>query len=178
MVFNPKVEIDGMAYDSYMKVSNGVEGETTAKNYEKWIKLYSYSFGASNPSTVGSGSTGLSSGRTAVSSFSVMMKREKATPVLFKFMTSGQHIDEIIVHLTKNVGATGAVQKPFEIYTFNNCLVESVNWTGSGGEDEPYSNVSFAYAKVTVHYEQQDTKGGTVGKPVEASFDQTTVEVT
>ena len=36
---------------------------------------------------------------------------------------------------------------------------------------------TFAYAKVTVHYEQQDTKGGTIGKPVEAFFDQTTVEV-
>ena len=166
-----------MAYDSYMQVSNGVEGESTAKGYEKWIKLYSYSFGASNPSTVSSGSTGLSSGRTSVSSFSVMTKREKSTPTLFKFMVSGQHIDKIVVHLTKNVGGSGAPQKPFEIYTFDNCLVESVNWSGSGGEDEPYSNISFAYAKVTVHYEQQDTKGGTVGKPVEASFDQTSIEV-
>ena len=166
-----------MAYDSYMQVSNGIEGESTAKGYEKWIKLYSYSFSASNPSTVSSGSTGLSSGRTAVSSFSCTMKREKATPQLFGFMTAGQHIDKIVVHLTKNVGAKGAVQKPFEIYTFDNCLVENVDWSGSGGEDEPFSNVSFAYAKLTVHYEQQDTKGGSVGKPVEASFDQTTVEV-
>ncbi|HPF58909.1 MAG TPA: type VI secretion system tube protein Hcp [Candidatus Competibacteraceae bacterium] len=166
-----------MSYDSYMQVSNGIEGESTAKGYEKWIKLYSYQFGAANPSTVSSGSTGLSSGRTSVSSFSVMMRREKATPQLFGFMTAGQHIDKIIVHLTKNIGAKGAVQKPFEIYTFENCLVEHVDWSGSGGEDEPISNVSFAYAKVTVHYEQQDTKGGTVGKPVEAFFDQTTVEV-
>lgn len=29
------------------------------------------------------------------------------------------------------------------------CLVEHVDWSGSGGEDEPFSNVSFAYAKVT-----------------------------
>lgn len=169
-----------MAYDSYMQVSNGITGESTAKGYEGdkgWIKIYSYSFSASNPSTVSSGTTGLSSGRTSVSSFGVSMRRDKTTPQLFAFMTSGQHIDKIIVHLTKNIGAKGAIQKPFEIYTFDNCLVESVDWSGSGGEDEPFSNVSFAYAKVTVHYEQQDTKGGTIGKPVEAFFDQTTVEV-
>ena len=104
-----------MAYDSYMQVSNGIEGESTAKGYEKWIKLYSYSFSASNPSTVSSGSTGLSSGRTSVSSFSCTMRREKATPQLFGFMVSGQHIDKIVVHLTKNVGAKGAVQTPFEV---------------------------------------------------------------
>lgn len=166
-----------MSYDSYMKISNGIEGESTAKGFEKQIKLYSYSFSASNPSTVSSGSTGLSSGRTSVSSFNCLMRREKATPQLFGFMVSGQHIDQIIVTLTKNVGGKGAPQKPFEIYTFDNCLVEHVDWSGSDGQDEPFSNFGFSYAKVTVHYEQQDTKGGTIGKPVEAFFDQTTVEV-
>jgi type VI secretion system secreted protein Hcp len=160
-----------------MKVSNGVEGETTAKGFEKQIKLYSYSFNASNPSTVSSGSTGLSSGRTSVSSFSCTMKRERATPQLFSKMVSGEHIDQIIVTLTKNVGGTGSPQQAFEVYTFDNCLVEHVDWSGSDGESEPFSNVSFAYAKVTVKYLQQDTKGGTIGKPVEGSFDQTSVEV-
>jgi type VI protein secretion system component Hcp len=82
------------------------------------------------------------------------------------------------VHLTKNIGGKGTVQAWFEKYTFTNCLVEHVDWGGSGGEDEPFSNVSFAYAKVEVVYQQQDTKGGVIGKPVPASFDQTTVEST
>lgn len=165
-----------MAYDSFMKISNNIEGEGTAVNYEKWLKLYSYHFSARNPATVGSGSTGLSSGVTSVSEFSCTIKREKATPQLFGFMVNGQHIDEIIVHLTKNIGGKGKPQAPFEIYTFVNCMVTDIDWSGSGSEDEPTSNFSFAYAKVTVHYEQQETKGGGVGKPVEAFFDQTTAE--
>jgi type VI secretion system secreted protein Hcp len=163
-----------------MNVSNGLTGESTAKGFEGekgWIKIYSYSFSASNPSTVSSGSTGLSSGRTSVSSFNCTMKREKATPQLFKFMVSGEHIAKIEVHLTKNVGGPGTPQKAFEIYTFDDCLIEHVDWSGSDGENEPFSNVSFAYTKVNVKYLQQDTKGGTIGNPVEGSFDQTKVEV-
>jgi type VI secretion system secreted protein Hcp len=165
-----------MAYDSYMQISDGLDGESTAKGYEKWLKLYSYHFSASNPATVGSGSTGLSSGRTSVSEFSCTIKREKATPQMFGFMVGGKHIAKIVVHLTKNIGDTGKTQAPFEIYTFDDCMITSVDWSGSGNEDEPTSNFSFAYTKVTVHYEQQTTKGGTLGKPVEAFFDQSTVE--
>lgn len=166
-----------MAYDSYLSISNGIEGESTAKNYEKWVKVDSYSLSAQNPATVGSGTTGLSSGRTSVSNLSVSFNRGKETPQVFKFMASGEHIDKLVLHLTKNVGKTGAVQQPFEIYTFDNCICTFADMSGMSGQDEPSGALSFAFAKVTVKYQQQDTKGGVIGKPVEASFDQTTVEV-
>ena len=46
-----------MAFDTFLKLT-GIEGESTAKGMEKQIEVYSFSWGASNPSTVGSGSGG------------------------------------------------------------------------------------------------------------------------
>jgi type VI secretion system secreted protein Hcp len=46
----------------------------------------------------------------------------------------------------------------------------------SGGDDTPTESVSLAFAKVEVEYQQQDSKGGTVGKPVKAGWDLTKVD--
>ena len=43
-----------MAFDTYIKIDT-VDGEATQANHEKWIEIYSFSWGASNPTTVGSG---------------------------------------------------------------------------------------------------------------------------
>ena len=51
-----------MAFDTYIKIDT-VDGEATQAKHEKWIEIYSFSWGASNPTTVGSGSGGLAGGQ-------------------------------------------------------------------------------------------------------------------
>ena len=46
-----------MAFDTYLEIK-GVEGETTAAGYEKKIEIYSFAWGASNPTTVSPGNGG------------------------------------------------------------------------------------------------------------------------
>jgi type VI secretion system secreted protein Hcp len=162
-----------MAFDTYMKIA-ALDGESTAAGAEKQIEIFSWSWGASNPSTIGPGKSGISAGRVSVSSFNVMKKTDKTSPTLFAKCCAGKDFDTITVTMRKAAGDAG--QKPFLVYTFTNCLVESIQWSGSsGGDDTPTESVSIAFAKVDMAYSVQDTKGGTVGDPVKASWDLTTL---
>jgi type VI secretion system secreted protein Hcp len=162
-----------MPFDTYLKLE-GIEGEATAKGHEKEIEIYSFSWGASNPTSVGAGKTGLSASRVSISSFNVMKKTEKSSNTLFAKCCQGAHIPSAIVTMRKATGEGG--QKPFLVYTFTNVMVESIQWSGStGGDDTPTESVSFAFEKVETSYQQQDSKGGAVGNAVKASWDLTTV---
>ncbi len=162
-----------MAFDTFLDLA-GCPGEATATGMEGKIEIYSFSFGASNPTTVGSGSTGLSAGKVSVSSFNVMKKTEKSSCALFSACCTGKHFATATVTLRKATGESG--QKPFLTYAFTDVMVESVQWSGSsGGDDTPTESVSFAFAKVEVTYYTQDEKSGAMTKAGTASWDLTKV---
>jgi type VI secretion system secreted protein Hcp len=165
-----------MPFDTYLKFEGGpkVEGETTAKGHEGQIEVYSFSWGASNPTTVSPGKEGLSASRVSISSFNVMKKTEKSSPVLFSACCTGQAFDKCTVAMRKATGESGG-QKPFLEYIFENVMVESVQWSGSsGGDDTPTESVSLAFAKCTVKYGLQQ-KDGSIKPGGETSWDLTKV---
>jgi type VI secretion system secreted protein Hcp len=161
-----------MAFDTFLDLE-GVEGECTATGFEKKIEIYSFSWGASNPTTVSSGKDGLSAGKVSISSFNVMKKTEKSSSALFAGCCNGRHFTKAIVTMRKATGEAG--QKAFLKYTFTDVMVESIQWSGStGGDDTPTESVSLAFAKVEVEYSMQDDKGAM--KPAgNASWDLTKV---
>ena len=154
-----------MAFDTYVELTD-IEGEATAENFEKKIEIFSFSWGASAPVNVGSGSAGISASKVSISSFNVMKKTDKASPKLFKSCCTGDHINKMTVPMRKQTGTGG--QDVFLIYTFETVFVESIQWSGSsGGDDTPTESVSFAFGKVTVEYKTQDKTGKLVaGTPV------------
>jgi type VI secretion system secreted protein Hcp len=85
-----------MAFDTFLDLA-GVEGESTAKGFENKIEIYSFSWGASNPTTVGSGATGLSASKVSISSFNIMKKTEKSSPTLLAACCNGKHFDTALV---------------------------------------------------------------------------------
>jgi type VI secretion system secreted protein Hcp len=165
-----------MPFDSYMKITGpDVNGEATAKEMEKYIEIYSFSWGASNPTTVGPGSSGLSAGRAAVSSFNVMKKSETSSANLFAACCGGQHYKKADVYLRKATGVDGG-QKTFLKYSFEDVMVESIQWSGSsGGDDTPTESVSMAFAKVTIEYYKQAEDTGSMTKVGNATWDLTKV---
>ena len=97
-----------MPFDTYLKISSpDVNGEASAKGMEKWIEIYSFSWGASNPTTVGPGASGLSAGRASVSSFNIMKKSETSSPPLFAACCAGQHYGKAEVQMRKATGTDG-----------------------------------------------------------------------
>ena len=80
-----------MAFNAFLQITTPpVAGEATQANYAGQIEIYSFSFGASNPTTVSSGQAGLSAGKVSISSFNVMKKADKSSPPLFAACSAGR----------------------------------------------------------------------------------------
>ncbi len=157
-----------MAFDAFIKI-HGVEGESIRKGHEKEIEIYSFSWGASNPTTVGHG-TGLTAGKVSVSSFNIMKKTDKASPSLFQACCIGKTFTDATVTLQK---ASGNAASPihFLTYKFKDVMVESIQWSGaSGGDDTPTESVSLAFGSVQIDYTPQGMEGDASGN-ASASWD-------
>jgi type VI secretion system secreted protein Hcp len=166
-----------MAFDTYMALTGGtptVVGEATAKDIPKGaFEIFSFSWGASNPTTVGTTGGGLSSGKVSVSSFNVMKKSENSSPLLFSACCTGQHYPTAQVVCRKAAGTAGK-QSTFIQYDFTDVMVESVQWSGSsGGDDWPTESVSFAFGTVKISYFKQDSASGATSPGATASWDLT-----
>jgi type VI secretion system secreted protein Hcp len=165
-----------MAFDAFMYTTGGAVpavGETTDVVYtqKKAWEILSFSFGASNPSTVGSGSGGSGGGKVSISSFSIMKKTDNASPSLFKSCCMGSFYDAATVVLRKAGGKNPLV---YLQYDFGEVYVDSIQWSGSsGGDDTPAESVSFSFATVKVQYWPQK-KDGTAGTLKDASWNVTT----
>jgi len=170
-----------MAFNAFLQITGGSPppvGEATQASYEGQIEIYSFSFGASNPTTVSSGQAGLSAGKVSISSFNVMKNADKSSAPLFSALTTGQHYTGALVTLLKATGSSG-VQQPFWLYTFTDVMVESIQWSGSsGGSDTPTESVSFAFGKVAIQYKIQDTATGAMTDGGQASWNLTTTSAT
>ena len=168
-----------MAFDTYMQVGDGTDvvGEATASGIPAGaFEIFSFSWGASNPTTVGTTGGGLSAGKVSVSSFNVMKKSEKSSPILFSSCCTGAHFAKGSVVMRKAAGAS-AKQSTFIQYDFQDVMVESIQWSGSsGGDDTPTESVSFAFAKVTVTYSLQNSATGATSTGSTASWDLTAAQ--
>src|SRR4051794_35224874 len=101
-----------MAFDTYMQIDGGTDviGEATATFTPAMpgaFEVFSFSWGASNPTTVGTTGSGLSAGKVSVSSFNVMKKSDKASAKLFSACCVGQHYTKAIVICRKATGTAG-----------------------------------------------------------------------
>ena len=161
-----------MAFDAFLKVE-GIAGESSRKGFEKQLEIQSFSLGATNPTTIGTGGGG-GSGKVAVSSFHCTKRSDAASPVLFQACCNGSHYPKASVTLHK---AGGKEAVDFIKYEFEEVFVESIQWGGSsGGDDVPTEQVSFAFGKVTVTYTPQ-TATGAKGSAVVGSWDLRKVSV-
>jgi len=98
-----------MAFDAFLQIkgSNAPTGESTDTAYSKWIELESFTFGATNPSTISSASPGSGAGRVSISTFTVTKKYDNASPDLFLGCCMGnQHIRDDMRSHEVSVGAS------------------------------------------------------------------------
>jgi type VI secretion system secreted protein Hcp len=163
-----------MAFDAFLKIGSGpdVKGESTDDKHKNEIEIASFSFGASNPSTIGSGTGGTGGGKVSISSLNVMKKTDKSSAMLFQACCAGDHYATATLTLRK---AGGKSPLEYLIYTFTEFYVDSVQWSGSagGGDSTPSESVSFSFASVHVKYVPQKADG-TGDSPIEGGWDVTT----
>jgi len=89
-----------MPFDAYLKIETpNITGESTDSKHKGEIEIYSFSLGASNPTTIGSATGGAGAGKVSLSSFNFMKKTDKVSPVLFQACASGVHYAKATVTL-------------------------------------------------------------------------------
>jgi type VI secretion system secreted protein Hcp len=155
-----------MAYDAFLKL-DGVTGESQKANHKNEMDIMSFSWGAANSSSVGTG-TGVSVGKVSVSDFSVMKTSDSASPVLFQKCCDGSVIAAGVVTLQKQIAG---VATPYLVYNFQNVYVTSIQWSGSGGAgDSPMESVTFCFEVGTVDYSPQKDDGS-LGNAIHGGWD-------
>lgn len=146
-----------MAVEMYLKFEEPDNpGESKVKGFEKWIQIYSFSLGASNPSSVGTG-TGAGSGKVSFSSLSIQKEVDSATATLFMNCCKGTHFQKAKLVIREAGG-----ESPVDFLTFEMQLVfvDNISWGGAQGGGKPSESVSLSCAEIKMIYWSQDEKGG------------------
>ena len=165
-----------MAFDAFLWFDSLVIGQTLDKEMSanKAMDIYSFSLGASNPTSVTATGSGLSAGKVSISSFNFMKKTDSASPIMFQCCAGGQHFATVNVALRKAAG-NDATKITFLSYTFTSCMIESIQWSGSsGGDDTPTESVSIAFAQLQISFQKQNDKGAKDGAAITGGWNSQT----
>jgi type VI secretion system secreted protein Hcp len=155
------------AVDMFLKIE-GIDGEASSIGHEGSIDILSWSWGASNPSSVSSGGAG--SGKVSMQDFHFTKYIDKSSPNLFLKTCDGQPIPSLsftIFHRSVD-GET-----PYLTIQLEEVFVSSTTSGGSSSEDKPLEQVSFTYSKIVMTYYPQNSDGS-VGKPITFGWDLAT----
>jgi type VI secretion system secreted protein Hcp len=120
------------------------------------IPILSFSWGVSNPVTIGSGGGGAGAGKASFSSFNVMKNVDASSIALILASAKGTHYQAATFTATWGSGPTAAKL----VMDLGQVFVESVQQSGAGGV-APTESVSFAYG--SVHWTFNDAGGTTSG---------------
>jgi type VI secretion system secreted protein Hcp len=160
-----------MAVNAYLYV-DGITGPSTSKT--GYIDILSFSWGANQSSTYGTGASGkeAKAGRVDFTNLSIMKVLDATTPLLFNYTVSGTIISKVYILYDKPVGKDGAVQGDYFRIFLADAMITSLALSGSS--DNPTESLSFAFQSVEVAYkaEQDD---GTLAAAVPKGYDLETL---
>jgi type VI secretion system secreted protein Hcp len=139
-----------MAVNAYCVIKGRPGPSTTKKDA---IDIISFSFGASQNSVIGAGSSGgeARSGRADVTNVSIMKVTDKLTPTLFEDCVLGTYLDAVDIIYDKPMGKN---QEDYFKIHMEDCLITSIQLSGSA--ENPVESISFAFSKVKVSYNPEE----------------------
>ena len=140
-----------MAVDYFLDI-DGIPGESQDDKFKDKIQVLSWSWGASNTSSVG-GTGGSGQGKVDISDFSMMLHFDKSTPKFFKSICKGDHV----VKGTMSCVKAGANGQPYLKVNFSEIFITSLQMSASS--ETPAVSLSFTYNEIGIDYSIQDEKG-------------------
>lgn len=154
-----------MAVDTFLKLGD-IKGEATDDKHKGEIEVLSWSWGASQQGTFGSGGGG-GAGKVTVSDIVFTKFMDKASPLLFLHCATGKHIPSAQLTLRK----AGEQQLEYHKVILTDVLISSYQSGGSGGGDErPVDNIALNFGKIEIEYSPQNEKG-TLEAAVKSGYD-------
>ena len=154
-----------MPSDYYLLIA-GVNGESQASGMTNCIELDSWSWGASNPASLGG--KGLAAGKASLADFTCSFALEAASYAIVGNLTKGTHIATVTFTGRKTGG--GGTPYNYLVITMSNCFLTSFS-TGGGSSGVPPASLSLAYEKIQYQYYTQDTASGAVSLAGSATYD-------
>jgi type VI secretion system secreted protein Hcp len=154
-----------MAIEYHLKVGS-IKGESAASKHMDEIEILSWSWGASNPTTiVGSG---MSAGKVSMSDLSFTKRVDKSSPKLLELCVTGKHVDDATLYCSKQTG--GKTPDDFLTLKLKEVYVSSFQASGSSGEDVGTESLSLTYGSINYDYKVQD-KAGTLTSAGAVEYD-------
>jgi type VI secretion system secreted protein Hcp len=141
-----------MASDIFAKIGD-IKGESSDDKHKDEIEVLSYSWGVTNPGSLGSGGGG-GTGRATFRDLSIVHKIDRASPNLLKACATGQHLKEGTITFRK----AGERPHEFLIIKMNDVIITGVV-QGAAGSEVGSETVSLEFAKVDWEYKPQRPDG-------------------
>jgi type VI secretion system secreted protein Hcp len=155
-----------MAKTDYFLKLDGVVGESKDADHKGEIELESFSWGASNPASIGSAGSGAGAGKATFSDLNFMQRTQSSSPTLLAHVAEGGRIESGLLTARK-AGKSGL---EFLKIKLTDIFVTVFQISGSEG-GLPVESVSLSFAKFEVSYTPQDTTGKAVS-PVETGWNR------
>jgi type VI secretion system secreted protein Hcp len=149
-------------FDSFLKI-DGVTDNLPGGQ----IELESFSWGVSNPTTVGTGTGGAGSGKASFQDFSITVRAGKQTTNLFEAAFKGTIIKNATLTVTDKAEP---ITIRFTDVVISNYKFDEGPSFGGGRESDgdrplgaPMESVSFNFGQISVNVGGTSTSGGTGG---------------
>ena len=143
-----------MAIEYHLKFGS-IKGESAATKHKDEIEVTSWSWGATNPTTiVGSG---MSAGKVAMSDINFTKRTDKASVKILELCITGKHVDDATLYCSKQTG--GKTPEDFVTIKLKEVYVSSYQTGGSTGEDVGTESISITYGIINFDYKVQDKQG-------------------
>lgn len=133
--------VPGSATVYQLQLTQASPGTTEIKDA---IAVESFSWGAENPTTIGSATAGPGAGKIKFNEFQITKKVDNASPVLFKQAASGANFKKAVLAL-RNAGD----KEPYMTYTMETAFVTKVDHSGQTPEVAT-EKVTFVFGKLVV----------------------------
>jgi type VI secretion system secreted protein Hcp len=143
-----------MAIEYHLKFGT-IKGESAATKHKEEIELLSWSWGATNPTTIVG--AGMSAGKVSMSDLSITKRVDKASPKLLELCVTGKTVNEAILYCSKQTG--GKTPEDFLTIKLKEVYVSAFHAGGSSGEDVGTESLSFTYGSINYDYKEQKPDG-------------------
>jgi type VI secretion system secreted protein Hcp len=149
--------------DYFLKL-DGIQGESRDAKHKGEIELESFSWGEENAGIPGGRGAG-GAGKVQLEDLHVVMKMNKASPLLLLACATGQHIKQAVLTARR----AGKSQLDFLVVKLTDVLVSAYH-TGGSVDVPPTDQVSFDFSRIQVELRTQKADGG-LGTAVKAGWD-------
>jgi type VI secretion system secreted protein Hcp len=138
-----------MAVNSVI-IAEGITGNSSILTNA--IQIFSYSFGGSNPASMGTGANDSRSGKPDFSDLNIMKALDATSPYFFEKMTKCVAIPTVTLKYFKNINNQNEL---YIEYKLTNVYVSSIQQSGSS--ENPTESISFNYDQVDFSYYKEKT---------------------